>query len=209
MVKRPAWSIKGDRLICESFEFEWNEGFAITQKQKNIANFHNAIRKKYKESALEVSSKGTVQTGKALSAFSLKYKEDFLENVFQSSKKYERGGPYIDLLKVTPKEAKQDKLHKSSGKLTAFCFDNEEWQLEPKTAFYDYIYVTAVLQKYRNNLDLSKYDWFTDIEFNPNRSINCQARAVAIYKLIQSKNLFDVTNKKDVWLEFHKEYMKG
>lgn len=25
------------------------------------------------------------------------------------------------------------------------------------------------------------YDSFTDIEFNPQRSINCQARAVAIY----------------------------
>lgn len=209
MLKRPAWSIKDDRLICESFEFEWNEGFAITQKQKNIANFHNVIRKKYKELALEVSSKGTVQTGKELSAFSLKYKKDFLENVFQSSKKYERGGPYIDLLKVTPKEAKQDKRHKSSGKLIAFCLDNEEWQLEPKTAFYDYIYVTAVLQKYGNNLDLSKYDWFTDVEFNPERSINCQARAVAIYKLIQSKNLFYVTDKKNVWLEFHKEYVRG
>ena len=47
MVKRPAWSIKGDRLICESFEFEWNEGFAITQKQKNIANFHKNIKSQH------------------------------------------------------------------------------------------------------------------------------------------------------------------
>ena len=65
-----------------------------------------------------------------------------------------------------------------------------EWPLEPKTAFYDYIYVKAVIDNFGYEVNLDEYRWFTDIVFNPNKSINCQARAIALYKLLQSeKNL--------------------
>lgn len=208
LAKRPAWSIRDDSVIYEMFEFEWNGGFAITQKQKNVANLHASIREITNESALEISSKGLVPLGKKIGAFSLKYNGITLENVFQSSKKYEMGGPYRDLLGVTSKEAKQDERHRNSGRIIAFCLDGEEWSLEPKTLFYDYIYVTALIQNYGRSLDLSEYKWFTDIEFNPKKSLNCQARSAAIYKILQMKNMFWVLDQKNDWLEFHIKYVK-
>lgn len=209
LAKRPAWSISDDRVICKEFEFQWNGGFAITQKQKNIRNLHEAIKEKMRENALEVSTKGLVSPGNEIGSFSLKLDGIPLENVFQSSKKYELGGPYTDLLQVTPKEAKRDERHRSSGRIRSFVLHGEDWPLEPKTLFYDYLYVCALLQNYGTKLDLSGYSWFTDIEFNPKKSVNCQARSVAVYKLLQKKNCFFVLDNKNDWLEFHKKYVRG
>ncbi len=203
MALRPAWTIKDGKVVGKEFEFQWNGGFAITQKQKNIKNLHQSIEKSTGDTALEISSKSLEPIGAQLSAFELKIGNKYLENIFQSSKKYENGGPYLDLLNVAPKDAKRDERHKNSGRLISFIQNGIEWPLEPKTAFYDYIYALAVMEKYGKSLDLSKYSWFTDIEFNPSKSINCQARAIAIYKLIQDKSAFDVLKNKDEWIDFH------
>lgn len=209
MAKRPAWTICEDSVIRKEFEFEWNGGFAIKQKQKNIENLHASIFNDTKKKALEVSSKGTVLLGKNIGAFSLKYNGIPLENIFQSSKKFEQGGPYRDLLLVTPKEAKQDERIRNSGDIIAFCLEDEEWPIEPKTLFYDYIYVQALIHNYGTDLNLEEYEWFTDIEFNPKKSINCQARSAAIYKLLQMKGMFEVLSTKEKWIEFHKKYVRG
>lgn len=210
MAKRPAWTVCEDSVICKEFEFEWNGGFAIKQKQKNIDNLHDSIFVDTAQKALEVSSKSSVLLGKNIGAFSLKYNGIPLENIFQSSKKFEQGGPYRDLLLVTPKEAKQDERIRNSGDIIAFCLEDEErWPIEPKTLFYDYIYIQALIQNYGTELNLEDYEWFTDIEFNPNKSINCQARSVAVYKLLQVKSVFEVLRTKESWIEFHKEYVRG
>lgn len=209
MAKRPAWTITDNTVVHKDFEFEWNGGFAISQKQKNITNLHEAIHSITGGNALEISSKGMVPLGKEMSAFSLRYNGIALENVFQSAKKYEFGGPYTDLLSVTPKEAKRDDRHTSSGRLMSFCYANEEWPLDPKTLFYDYIFIEALIQNFGTDLDLSSYEWFTDIEFNPQKSINCQARSVAIYKLLQKEKRFDILDNKMGWKEYHTMYVKG
>jgi hypothetical protein len=209
MAKRPAWTIENGNVICKEFDFAWNGGFAVSQKRKNINALHQAIGAVTSQKALEISSKGEVELGNQLSAFNMKKDGIFIENIFQSSKKYENGGPYLDLLDALPKDAKRDERHHSSGKLVAFVKNGVEWALEPKTAFYDYIYVLTVIENFGCELDLSEYQWFTDIEFNPGKSINCQARAVAIYKLIQEKAAFDVLNNKEVWVEFHSKYVKA
>ena len=208
MAKRPAWSIKNDIVISEDFEFEWSGGFALVQKQKNIKALHDSIIQRYGETALEVSSKSTIPLGKDIGAFSLKWGDIPLENIFQSAKKYEKAGPFTDLLQVSPKEAKQDERHHSSGKLVAFVRDDEVWPLEPKTAFYDYIYLKALTGNYGDELDLSEYEWFTDIEFNPKKSINCQARSAAIYKLLQKKKLFGELCEMERWIAFHRKFVK-
>lgn len=209
MATRPAWAIKNGKVMREDFDFAWNGGFAITQKQKNINALHVAIREAKGEEALEVSSKSTVSLGKELSAFSLQLSGVYLENIFQAAKKYENGGPYMDLLDISPKDAKRDERHKNSGRLLAFVRDGETWPLEPKTAFYDFIYVNAVVEKYAYDLELSEYQWFTDIEFNPKKSINCQARALAIYKLLKQEDYFEVLNNMEAWISFHKEKIRG
>ena len=209
MAKRPAWTIEDGKVVCREFEFAWNGGFAVSQKRKNINALHGAISDATGQRALEISSKGEVELGNQLSAFNIKTNGVFIENIFQSSKKYENGGPYLDLLNVSPKDAKRDERHHGSGRLVAFVRNDEEWPLEPKTAFYDYIYVQAVIENFGYRLDLSEYQWFTDIEFNPGKSINCQARAVAIYKLIQENAAFEVLNNKKDWMEFHEAFVEG
>ena len=209
MAKRPAWTIENGKIISKDFEFAWNGGFAISQKRKNINALHQAIEDATGQTALEISSKGEVELGNKLSAFKMKTTGVFIENVFQASKRYENGGPYLDLLDVAPKDAKRDERHKISGKLVAFVRNGEDWPLEPKTVFYDYIYVLAVIENFGCELDINEYNWFTDIEFNPGKSINCQARAVAIYKLIQEKAAFNVLNDRSAWINFHTLHVKG
>ena len=209
MAKRPAWTIENGKIIRKDFEFAWNGGFAISQKRKNINALHQAIEDATGQTALEISSKGEVELGNQLSAFNMKTTGVFIENVFQASKRYENGGPYLDLLDVAPKDAKRDERHKISGKLVAFVRNGEDWPLEPKTVFYDYIYVLAVIENFGCELDINEYNLFTDIEFNPGKSINCQARAVAIYKLIQEKAAFNVLNDRSAWINFHTLHVKG
>ena len=204
MAERPAWTIKNGKVVEEMFAFKWNGGFAISQKRKNISGLYNAIKEKYDERVLEVSTKSEVELGNELSAFNLKLDGIYLECIFQGAKKYEQGGPFTDLYKEEPKKAKTDVRHKNSGDLQAFVYDSYEWELNPKTAFYDYIYIKAVLQNKGKMLDLMKYDWFTDIEFNPKKSVNSQARALAIYKLMQMENKFDCLNNVEDWIRFHR-----
>ena len=207
MAKRPAWTIEKGIVIFREFDFAWNGGFAVSQKRKNINALHQSIKTVTGQAALEISSKGEVELGNRLSAFNMKTNGVFIENIFQSSKRYENGGPYLDLLNVAPKDAKRDERHQTSGRLVAFVRSGEDWPLEPKTAFYDYIYVLAVIENFGCELDL--HDWFTDIEFNPGKSINCQARAVAIYKLIQEKAAFEVLNDRSAWIKFHTLHVYG
>ncbi|MBR6307270.1 MAG: hypothetical protein IKR39_01550 [Lachnospiraceae bacterium] len=209
MAVRPAWSIKDHKIIRQDFEFAWNSGLNIKQKQKNVDALHESIRNKTGESALEVSSKGRVPLGVSLSAFNLEYHGFKVENVFQASKSFAEIGPNRGILGATPGEAKAYANRVHSFALKAFVLDEVEWPLEPKTAFYDYLYVSAVYAKYGEALDVSEYSWYTDIEFNPQKSINCQARALAVYKLLQAEGDFGVLSDKDKWMEFHKATVLG
>lgn len=204
MAERPAWTLK-EGIKKENFTFEWNGSFSLSQKKKNIACLHEVIRKKYGERVLEVSTKSEVDIGKALSAFNLKLDGCVLECVFQASKVYDRGGPYDDMRYLQPKDAKRDERHTIFGKLKRFVYNGEVWELEPKTAFYDYIYVLAAFQtlSIEEIRKVCDYAWFTDIEFNPNRSINCQAQAVVILKYIIENNCESVFENKATWLNFY------
>lgn len=193
-------------------EFKFFSGFSISQKQKSINALHESIGKLDKNlNVLEISTKSTEPIGVALSAFSLKLinensrKEYPLENIFQSSKVFEHGGPYRDLLYVHPKDAKRDERLKTSGNLKYFIYDNIIWELEPKTMFYDWIYINSLY----GNKDLSKriieYNAFTDIEFNHEKSINCQARSAAIFvSLIKKGIIEDVISNKEKFKKIYK-----
>lgn len=179
-------------------EFSWNGGFAVSQKQKNIHALHAAFNFQFPDlRVLEISSKSMQYVGIDLSAFSLmKYvptlgKSVTVENVFQSSKIFENGGPFIDLITASPRDAKSDERLKSSGKLIGFRFNGSDFPIEPKTIFYDYIYMNALLENEALAQEVLSYDAFTDIEFNPNRSINCQAKAAAVYVSLCKAGLKD------------------
>ena len=61
--------------------------------------------------------------------------------------------------------------------------------LKPETYFYNWLYINTL----HLHQDLSKrileFSAFTDIAFNPDKSINCQARAAAIYVSLQKQGL--------------------
>lgn len=111
--------------------------------------------------------------------------------MWQAAKKFENGGPYTDILKKTSREAKKDDRLRKSGKLVAFVKDNVEYPLEPKTAFYDWLYINTMIQHSDLCAQLDEFKAFTDIEFNPDRSINCQAEAVAIYCGLSRSGMLD------------------
>ena len=188
-------------------DFEYYSGFALLQKQKSIDSLHNAFLKRNNKKILEVSSKSKTDLGVRLGAFNLmietKSKKKYsVESAFQSSKVFENGGPYTDLLLKDSKEAKKDFRLKNSGKLKRFQFGERAFDLNPKTFFYNWLYIHAL----DLNQDLVKqvinYDAFTDIEFNPSKSVNCQACAVAIYvSLYRNKLLNKALENEKAFLE--------
>lgn len=193
--KKVFWSLNEQYYEEELIEYTYYPGFAISQKQKSIASLHQEIMKKHPNARpLEISTKSTEGIGFSLSAFNLEFFHQeiqeyrHLENVFQSSKVFENGGPYREVLDMHPKDAKRyDKLQ-SSGKLIAFNLYGEDWPIEPKTMFYDWIYISAIARRKDYLEELVKWNVFTDIEFNHKKSINCQARAAAICRSLYQQN---------------------
>jgi hypothetical protein len=187
-----------EKLFKEkSIEFKYYNGFAITQKAKSINSLHSSAKELGYDNILEVSTKSDTQLGWALSAFNLMVdfdgdKQISLECAFQGSKLFEGDKQYKDLYHVESIQAKKDSRLRDSGEIIGFEFEGDFWESEPKTAFYDWIYINAL---YRNHPDtveeLLKYDIFTDIEFNPKKSINCQARTCAILVSLVNLNLID------------------
>lgn len=187
MATRPVFvPRKEGRLVVAEVpvEFTWNPGMAPSQKKKNVAALHTAAKARGLNHLLEISSKSEDEVGRRLSAFSLKLKledgtEPYLECAYQGSKVFERGGPFTDLFSAMPRDAKRDPRLTNAGKLTRFKLMGRDYPLCPKNAFYDWLYIRA-LYPYRSWLsERITYQGFTDIEFNPLRSINCQARAFA------------------------------
>jgi len=201
--------IPSDKKYVEEVEinFKYYSGFAVSQKQKSIVSLHDAIRIMYpNEKILEISTKSDIPLGVNLSAFNLKLDDGMtsfsIENVYQSSKVFSNGGPYKDLLTMKPHEAKKDARLQSSGDICNFEFGGEIWELEPKTAFYDWIYIQALYDNPNLASQLIKYSAFTDIEFNHNKSINCQARSAAMYVSLYKRGMLtDVLNDKEKFLE--------
>ena len=215
MAERPLYVPKksGPLLVkTEMVSFRWFAGMAISQKQKSIDALHSAAREKgLCVNPLEVSSKSPSPLGVALSAFNLesvtiKHQRRFtVETAFQSSKVFERGGPDRDLLFVSSREAKKDSRIQESGKLVRFEFFGEVWALEPKTAFYDWLYIKALTRNESLADEVGQYDAFTDIEFNPERSINCQAYSLALYLALSRRGLLrEALDNKEAFLSILK-----
>ena len=211
MAERPIFipAAEGAALVRTKFvEFKWFPGMAASQKQKSVDALHDAARKLPGiEKVLEVSSKSREEIGVALSAFNLtittvkKHLTFSVECAYQSSKVFDRGGPYTDILSMTSREAKKDERLLSSGRLIGFRFFGMDWGLEPQTAFYDWLYINALKKKPSMVEQLGEYSAFTDIEFNPERSVNCQAYSVALFMSLYRRGLLEeATASKDAFL---------
>lgn len=180
-----------------NFRIVWHSGFAPIQKKKNIKALHEAAAAGGYTRLLEISTKSDEKLGQHLSAFHLKVHgpsgEIPLECAYQGSKVFERGGPYTDLYNTDVRTAKRDRRLKESGPLVGFSFGKFRFPLEPKTVFYDWLYVSAIFPHREWLNRLSRYTGFTDIEFNPSKSINCQARSCALFVSLEKKGILDLT----------------
>jgi len=210
MAKRPAYYISDGKIREWLYSFEWFSGFALSQKQKSIDSLHQAIIAGNPDAVpLEISTKSKKPLGVKLSAFNLKLQGYYLENVFQSSKVFTNGGAYRDLLQVHPKDAKKDQRLRNSGTLQHFDLNGEIFPLEPKTLFYDYIYIMAVRESLSQDeiQQITQYTHFTDIEFNPEKSINTQARSVAIIRLLLEMYGEIPELHREDFLKFHQAFV--
>ncbi len=211
MAKRPVFipEILDGAIREELITFDWSPGFSVQQKQKSVRSLHSAAARQFgwdPNYILEVSTKSHQRLGVELSAFSLTlprpewYAELVpdcprylsLESIYQGSKVFSEGrGPYLELYQYTPRDAKRymnehGLRHEAP---VSFCFGSEEWNAEPgKTTFYDYLYLKALQHADGHEaVELSRISeacGFTDIEFNPEKSLNCQARSCALYVVL-------------------------
>lgn len=201
MAQRPVFipQASGPRLVKSvMLDFQWHAGLSVSQKQKSIQSLHAAAQESLGLTAiLEVSSKSGLQLGVRLSAFNLQVWHPSLENLvslecaFQAAKVFTNGGPFLDLLQGTSLNAKRDARLKNSGDLTAFKFGTEAWPLEPKTLFYDWLYLNALFDNADRFENIRSYEGFTDIEFNPQVSINCQAYSAALYVALSQRGIME------------------
>lgn len=199
MAKRPVFvpSIGNHGLVrVVMVNFVWSPGLSLSQKQKSIASLHHEAEQRDLGPILEISTKSLSTLGRALSAFNLPITTHgaitaSVESVFQASKVFEHGGPFIDLLTESSRSAKSDIRLKSSGCLQEFRWQDDHWSLQPVTAFYDWLYLHALLQAPALSAPLLEYAGFTDIEFNPARSLNCQASAAALFVTLSKRGLLE------------------
>ena len=201
MAQRPVFIVSETRPYSHRYmlNFEYHSGFSKSQKQKNIISLHEEFAKtiygRQGKKIAEISTKSPDPLTQELSAFKLKKyvpslgKSVPLECVFQAGKVFVSGGPYKDLLEASPSAAKKDERLKTSGRLIAFGFEDERFPLKPETAFYDWLYVNACIENPEISDRLLEYDAFTDIEFNPAKSLNCQAKSCAVFVSLKRAGL--------------------
>lgn len=210
MATRPVFEVSLDNRYCirKDVEFEFFNGFSDKQKKRSIDSLHKEyLKKNSAKKILEISSKSEDELGIKLSAFNLMIKTKdgkifSVESAFQASKVFENGGPYIDLLSVSSKVAKKDKRLKNSGKIIAFYIDGKSFDTEPKTYFYNWLYINTLHLYNELTEQLIDYDAFTDIVFNPQKSVNCQAEAAAIYvSLYKQKLLQEALKDRKTFLD--------
>lgn len=210
MARRPVFVPDSDKpYVSElSLDFEYFSGSSIQQKQRSIASLHASYVAKFPSSrVLEVSSKSERDIGVRLSAFNLMIEHPgrgsySVECAFQASKVFLHGGPFVDLFDVSSRAAKTDRRLRESGELVAFRYCEHEFPLEPKTYFYDWLYASALCHDDKLVEQVMMFDAFTDIEHNPERSINCQARSVAkVVGLARAGLLTDALQSPQAFLE--------
>ena len=179
-------------VIEKTFQFQWFPGMSKSQKQKNVISLHESMKKELiGKSVLEVSTKSLQPLGVSLSAFNLSFTdkekglEFTVESAYQSGKVFSNGGPYSDLMYKDSLSAKRDYRLKESGPLTGYKLFNTEFPLYPEKYFYSWLYINTLIKNIEHNKSIHdgiiQFDGFTDIEFNPKKSINCQAYTLALY----------------------------
>lgn len=188
MAKRLVFYVnKQNKYVREEIEFKWYPGFAKTQVRKSIKALQESFLIKHpNQKVLEISSSSPNLFAEKASAFNLKVMTSHgvytVEQLFQAGKVFKIHGSQINLLDYTSKKAKKaNKLLNQTDQLVGFEIFGAHFPLEPKTYFYNWIYLKALQQNPKIAKKIVQYDAFTDIYFNNVKSYSCQAEAASIY----------------------------
>ena len=209
MANRPVYTVGNERNLCNvhDVEFEYQRGLSKVQRQRSSKCLQAAfLSNRPNHRVLEVSRFSEYDLGIKLSAFNLTVtmkngRKLPVECAFQGGKITKEYGQLIDLYDKSPAETKEDP-RKKNGTLIGFEFDGETFGLMPRTAFYNWLYIRALSEHPELGATLMEYDAFTDIAFNPQKSINCQAEACAYYVALRKYGLLDQALKsKDSFIE--------
>lgn len=173
---------------------------------------HKEILKNFNhKKILEISKASPNHLGQKLSAFNLTLTlnngyhniSSSIERFFQGSKKFQNGGPFDELLFDDELHPKKYKKLKTSGNFIGFELFNKTYSTTPTTYFYDWLYILALQQNKALAVELSEYDIFTDIEFNPKKSFSCQAKSVALFLGLKKFDMLEqVTKDAESFLNF-------
>lgn len=180
------------------YNFEWFMGLALSQLRKSIRSLHDEIRKSGIQKVLEVSRKSEDPIGNKLSAFNLMVEvngiKSSVESLYHGSKVFNENIKFEECNDMKPGDSRKyihELIKKDSLILTGFEFNGLLFTLSTKSMCYDYIYILGLVQNKEVGDQLIKYDCFTDIVFNQNKSVACQARTCAMYKYLRENNLID------------------
>lgn len=202
MAIRPVFTpVLSDRpgVVVEPVDFPWHAGLSPEQKRRNVVELHAAwLRRRRFVVPLEVSSKSTQAVGVSLGAFRLGVDSRkaggfvCVESLYQGSKVFAHAGPFPEVLRLDAVRARA-LVREAGGEapLVAFELHGQRWPLTPRRAFYDWLYLHALHANPQLVAALEGYGCFTDIEFNPARSVNCQAYAVALYVSLRACDRLD------------------
>ncbi|WP_309740438.1 MULTISPECIES: DUF6977 family protein [unclassified Chamaesiphon] len=188
-----------------SINFEWHPGLSRSQAQKSILSLHESATEKGLSPLLEISSKSLQDIGIKLSAFNLRFEKEgnfiSVESAYQGSKVFENDGPFHDLYNASSQDAKTDERLRNSGSFKGYCFFGDDFPDKPITAFYDWLYLVALIENPIVSEQLKNYAGFSDIAFNPKKSINCQARSAAIFVALADTIDTNLILDRDYWLD--------
>ena len=167
-------------------DFLWIRGQAHSRRVLCADELAHAIRSKFPEGRhLEVSTYSRTDLGLRLSAMNVRfrsgcYADRTVESVYQSSKVFANGGPYLDIIDDGyVGNPKRDPRLQNSGDLEGFHINSTTIALSDAERLYDAIYITALRQNPKLFTTCMSYNIFTDIAYNPKTMHSTQAAAIA------------------------------
>lgn len=206
MAQRPVFVVTDQAhgwVRVETVGFTWFPGMSLAQKRRSIDAMQAAARQRFPEvSFLEISTKSADADGRALSGFELCLEAGggrrmSVESVFQGSKVCRPAhaggspsGPFQELYDQDAVTAKRDP-RLSACHVQGFRFFDTDWPVAdadaggspplPPSAFYDFLYFRALTRQPALAARALAFGGFTDLEFTPGRSDNCQAFSAALF----------------------------
>ena len=85
----------------------------------------------------------------------------------------------------------KDERLSHSGELFGYDHFGLQWSVEPLTVFYDWLYITALKQNEQLHESVMQYQAFTDLTFNPKKSIHSAAYALAMFVALNKREMLD------------------